>query len=430
MVKKAPKLPKKVRQPRRMTIMPLKLTVYEKRIIYNLVAMAQAHIKGKVYPGLKIVPDVPNMTEAEMEASDIYDDFNNNYAAVKKSLLTLSKKQFPPYEDDEIWQAVPIIIAPKIEKKSGKIGFYVEQKTWEYLLTFGKAYTSYELKAAMTLKSVYSMQMYEYCSEQRKAQKVGGFEVGIDALRKMFCLEDKYPNTSDFLKYTLGIAKKELDSCSPWSFEWAVPIDGKSGRGNKIEKIWIKPIEQPQFADPELRKLMSARPESSGTDNENKKMEEIKTWLMNELKWTEKSFESAKPFLQEASKHLDLYTFLPKVYESWKKVKDIKPNMPGYIINALKGEIEQRKKSANPTAKQLDLFTEEGRELKRAQDRDAAIAERNAAYDQMKKNATKPDDYIRNKGYDPKVVKMSQVMNPNWVKDNPPTHPEWIGKFN
>lgn len=338
---------KKVRQPRRMTVMPLKLTVYEKRIVYKLVDMAQVHIKGKVHPGLRILPEAPNVTEVEMPASDIYEDFNDNYAAVKRSLLTLAKKMFPPYEDDEIWQAVHIIMAPQIEKKSGIIKFYVEKKTWEYLLNFGSAYTQYELKVAMSLKSVYSMQMYEYCSEQRKAQKMGGFDVSIDSLRKMFCLEDKYPNTSDFLKRTIGIAKTELDKCSPWSFEWGFPIGAKKGRGNKIEKIWIKPIHQPHFVDPELQRASQvAKLTTRNTLNDINP--ELYDWLRKVLKWPAKNITANRQnFVRAQNTIPDLYDRFPVWVSRWEKANEKDPlkypDQIAYVIGAMNDEVRQIK---------------------------------------------------------------------------------------
>ena len=52
--------------------------------------------------------------------------------------------------------------------------------------------------------------------------------------------------------------------------------------------------------------------------------------------------------------------------------------------------------------------------------------ERTARWKEYERNKTAPDDYIRSKGYDPKDVTMVQLMQPGWIDNNPPTHPEWI----
>lgn len=40
-----------------------------------------------------------------------------------------------------------------------------------------------------------------------------------------------------------------------------------------------------------------------------------------------------------------------------------------------------------------------------------------------------PDNYYRNRGYEPSCTPMPNLFDPEWTAANPPTHPEWIGKF-
>lgn len=58
--------------------------------------------------------------------------------------------------------------------------------------------------------------------------------------------------------------------------------------------------------------------------------------------------------------------------------------------------------------------------------REKETAIRMARYAENERTKHSPDDYIRSLGYDPSVVRLKQVMNPNWCINNPPTHPEWI----
>lgn len=57
------------------------------------------------------------------------------------------------------------------------------------------------------------------------------------------------------------------------------------------------------------------------------------------------------------------------------------------------------------------------------------MAERHQRWDKAEKSKVRPDDYIKNKGYDPAMVTILQLMQPHWCENNPPTHPEWIGKY-
>lgn len=77
-----------------------------------------------------------------------------------------------------------------------------------------------------------------------------------------------------------------------------------------------------------------------------------------------------------------------------------------------------------PRADKVNIKEEKYREQ-----RDRRIAERQEEYKRMEQNRTSPDDYIRNQGYDPKQVTMVMICQPGWKENNPPTHPEWIGKY-
>lgn len=55
--------------------------------------------------------------------------------------------------------------------------------------------------------------------------------------------------------------------------------------------------------------------------------------------------------------------------------------------------------------------------------------ERNARWNEMADKKMSPELFIKNKGYDPENVTIVQIMRPGWCENNPPTHPEWIGKY-
>ena len=53
-------------------------------------------------------------------------------------------------------------------------------------------------------------------------------------------------------------------------------------------------------------------------------------------------------------------------------------------------------------------------------DLDRQMEKRKRKYDEQRRKSISPADYIRSKGYDPARVTMSQVMNPEWCRNNPP----------
>lgn len=68
-------------------------------------------------------------------------------------------------------------------------------------------------------------------------------------------------------------------------------------------------------------------------------------------------------------------------------------------------------------------------EEKRQQDILRQQKQRDKEYKKWKEDSMKPDDYIRNKGYDPAEVTLSKLFQPHFMENNPPTHPEWIGQY-
>ena len=60
---------------------------------------------------------------------------------------------------------------------------------------------------------------------------------------------------------------------------------------------------------------------------------------------------------------------------------------------------------------------------------DSQIQERKEASENMERNAQTYDNYFRNLGYEPSQCTFIEVGDPEWRKDNPPSHPEWIGLF-
>lgn len=354
-----------LREPGHMKFNMPKLSLYEHKIVLKLVQMAQDWITKKVMPHTKIEPVCDDITKVTLSAAEVYENFNDNYANVKKSLITLSQKQLPPYEDEEVWKAVPFVAFPLISKRSGNISFFVGKETWEYLLTFGRNYTQYDYNISVRLKSTYSILMYKYCSNQKTwARNPQGVTVKISELRKILGVEDKYPNTRDFLKRTIEIAKAELDSCSPWTFEWGYPIGAKKGRGGRIQEIWIKPKEQPQFYDKEtLRRTQTSKLTSrNALDIVNPELYE---WLRKTLKWPAASITANKQNIVKAQETIpDLYDRFPIWVDRWERQHAKNPakypDQIAYVIGAMNDEVRQinGEKSISRPPIQKSIFDE------------------------------------------------------------------------
>jgi plasmid replication initiation protein len=194
-----------------MTTAKYDFNVYEKRIIYRLVEMAQGEVQGVKFANncQKIEHDLFSCVNITMPIACLLNgEEDKNYARVKEALQSLQRKIFE-YEDDEIWQSISIIALPYIRKRSSVLSFQVHPRVWDCILDFSKGYRKYELKAAMSFKSQFSMRFYELLSNQKSP-----LTYSVIQLKEMFCVADKYERINDFIRYVVEAAKKELDEVS------------------------------------------------------------------------------------------------------------------------------------------------------------------------------------------------------------------------
>ena len=198
--------------------------VYEKRVMYNLVRLAQSQIEGVVLTDNlhKICHDMKGYVHVTLPLSDfLADEEDKNHRRVKDALKSLHRKTFE-YLDDDVWECISIIALPKIALHSRQVSFIVDSRVWDVLLDFSRGFSRYDIEVAFRLESCYSMRFYELMACQKEP-----ITYSIDALRRIFKLKDKYAFTKDFIKRIVESSKIELDQKSPVSFTYAPVKDGK-----------------------------------------------------------------------------------------------------------------------------------------------------------------------------------------------------------
>ena len=233
-----------------MTTAKYDFSVYEKRILYRIVEMAQGELQGVRFATdcKKIEHTLFDTVHITMPiASLLNGESDENYTRVKQALLSLQKKIFT-YEDEKEWISISIIALPKIKKRSSVVSFQIDSHIWDCCLDFSKGFRKYELATAMKFKSVYSMRFYELLSGQKTK-----LIYPLEQLKEMFKVQDKYAKTNDFVRKVIEPAKNELDELSPYTFEWSANKEGK-----KIVSFNFYPIFKPEHRDAELYKKIGA----------------------------------------------------------------------------------------------------------------------------------------------------------------------------
>lgn len=312
-----------------MTTAKYDFSVYEKRIIYRLVEMAQGELQGVQFRDdcHKLEHDLFQTVKITMPVAWLLNgEDDKNYARIKEALQSLQRKIFE-YEDDNIWQSISIIALPTIQKFSSVLSFQVHPRVWDCILDFSKGYRKYELKAAMSFKSQYSMRFYELFSNQKNIE----LTYSVEELKNMFCVADKYKRTNDFVRYVIEPAKKELDAVSPYTFTFS-PL--KTGR--KITAIKFRPIAQPQYRDPNLEKHDLQKQQALSWVL----TQEVRNYLQKSIGFTTKEIKNNLDLFIAAQNTLnDIIGELANL----KAKSRTKDNPKGWIINALKGKIKDTK---------------------------------------------------------------------------------------
>lgn len=168
--------------------------------------------------------------------------------------------------------------------------------------------------------------------------------------------------------------------------------------------------------------IVSEETEGKETDRLDKEIQTIKeddAWLEIMAKESGKSKDEILSFLTDFK---DM-CILRGLKGGHKDMTDTFSHFRSWIYKSGRAKDPNAKQSVRESTKLRIKATE----AQKRTDRDQKIAERNARYALNEKLKYSPEDKIRNWGYDPNEVRLSQVMNPNWREKNPPTHPEWIG---
>ena len=300
--------------------------VYEKRVLYNLVKLAQSQIEGvKLSDSLyKIDHAYKEFVVVELPMSDFLTDGDDkNHSRVKAALKSLHQKTFT-YSDDGVWECFSIIANPRIRLRSSKVSFIVDARVWDVLLDFSKGFSRYDLRVAFTLESSYAMRMYELLAGQKDP-----IIYSIDALRKEFKLEGKYALTKDFIKRVIESAKNELDSKSPITFTYTPLKEGK-----KFTRILFYPKRQ---IDKEAKDSLFKETVRKYGIGASISAEE--TRILTEIGFSRSGIRNNLELFLKCKKELDFIYELALLKGRARE----KSNPCGWCIKALKGKLADKR---------------------------------------------------------------------------------------
>jgi len=312
---------------------------YEKRILFRLVELVQYQLEGKkLDKNFTIEQGSFGDYKVTLPISSfLKDEKDNNYELVKDALRSLRFKTVE-IEDERRWELFGIIETPAIERYESFVEFKVNPKIYDVILNFAKGYRKFELVTAMQFKSTYSMRFYELLGG-----KTSAITYNIDDLKYILNVENKYNKINDFTKRVIDYAKRELDNCSPYTFDYKT---NKGGR--KITSITFYPKFQPQFEDAELKKKSLQQRTSPSWELDRS----IILFLKERYFFETKEISANIELFKTATTLLNLIEFLSHMEQKCSK----KVNPKGYLINALKKELASKK--SKDEREELDIKKE------------------------------------------------------------------------
>lgn len=146
----------------------------------------------------------------------------------------------------------------------------------------------------------------------------------------MFGVQHKYKRNPDFIKRVVIPAKEELDAKSPYSFEYKIQKDGRT-----FHSLKLYPKYQPEHRDKDLEKHDLQKQVSLNWDLDRL----VRNYLKQNLLFTDQEIKNNIDIFKAAQKELDIMLELSILKGKSREKK----NPKGYIINAIKGKLKDKK---------------------------------------------------------------------------------------
>lgn len=184
----------------------------EKRCLYQIIKNVR-----KQY----IESDTPRTNFEDLTIHLTPDELNEcmggerKHSVVYKSLRKLQGRQIEINNDDE-WCVTSWVIKARHDKKKDVYEVKVDSSILPYLVELAANFTTLELTAALSFKSVYSQRFYELCSQYRN-RPGKSFFLTVKQIRGLFKLGDpdidekaKYADTGVLRAKVIDVAADEI----------------------------------------------------------------------------------------------------------------------------------------------------------------------------------------------------------------------------
>ncbi len=156
-------------------------------------------------------------------------DINNNYNRVRKAFDGISKNpvtfQMSIPGTGKVKKTLTSLLSGlEYELQSTHITFIIPSRACIYFCYIGGGFTSFQKTIALSLKSLYSKIMYDFCCRWIDR---GGYQCSIESFKEQLNISDKYNQISHLRNKVLEPSKKELKMKADVYFMYSLIKEGR-----------------------------------------------------------------------------------------------------------------------------------------------------------------------------------------------------------
>ncbi|WP_143092894.1 replication initiation protein, partial [Arsenicibacter rosenii] len=191
------------------------LNIHEARVFLTMVA--------------QIEPDDVDFNTYRIEVTSFMKSLGlkgkGGYTILKEVAESLIQKTFKRLDPKGSFELIGYISYAKYVVGQSYMELSFDPRLKPYLLNLKEAFTQYDIRYILTLRSINTVRLYELLKSNEFQKKV---EYSFDELKEKLNLADKYARFADFKLYVLDPARKELKKLTDISFDYAPVKSGKS----------------------------------------------------------------------------------------------------------------------------------------------------------------------------------------------------------
>ncbi|MBB1489585.1 replication initiation protein [Oceanospirillum sediminis] len=261
-----------------------RLSVQEQRIILSAISQ----VRRDCTPTDEVMYSVSAQTLSELTGSSV----KHTYQEIKKAALRLKRREIWIKENPngEGLKANTMVTGwvqtISYIDSEGRVELRFNKDILPYLTELQSQFTSYRLKNVIQMTSSYGIRFYELLIQWKGKQLL---ELEIEWLKEAFQIQDSYPRISDFKKWVLEPALKDINNNSDLQVSYTQRKTGrkithlifkiKSQKVSKKDKEAKAPVHSPDL--PPITKPEPNRSErtKSAKDVALKALEQMKLGL-------------------------------------------------------------------------------------------------------------------------------------------------------